>query len=246
MLRCVQLGLLFSVVASFVLGGCVTTGPSVAAFYVGKSVEAEPAFVGVWELIDQEGKPTMPATFTMSESREQGYNVHVSMKEELPDGERVPNMHATIFRVGQSRYINLTLGLDEAETISKSYGPFILTTHYLIKAEFSQDEVKLLGRQPEINVFGFGENKKPPAKQYEFPSVDLLEGHEELLKEGDKRAMATTGFQARVITASSRDLQRAIVEADAAGQFKDVIMRLRRVKHDADGQQPAAESPAKP
>jgi hypothetical protein len=217
--------------ASLLLGGCIAAGPSVAPFYVMKAVEPDPKFVGVWESVEEEaGAKPLPATFTVTESKRFGYDVHANMKEETPDGERIPNMFATVFRVGQHRYVDLTLGLDDMEKVNKSYAPFILSTHYLFKIEIEADEVRFLGPKLELNPFAKPDEKK---KRYEFPGIDVLEGHEELLKESDKKMIATTGFQSRVVTASSPNLQRAIVEAEAAGEFSEVLVRLKRVKADA-------------
>lgn len=231
------------------LGGCAGTGPSIAPFYVMRSVETEPKFVGVWEPVaekDASESLDLPAVFTVTDSERFGYDVHVRMNEPASEGAVIPDLFVTVFRVGQYRYLNITLGLEETEKLGETVGAFVITTHYMMKFEIDDDEVRLLGRKPEINLFGFGTKPEGQSKPFNYPSINLLDGNEELLKESGQNAIKLLDASMRVINVSSPELQRVIVEAEAAGEFKDVLIRLRRVKRDVSQPIQRAEEIAEP
>ncbi len=237
------------------LGGCAGTGPSIAPFYLMRSVETEPKFVGVWKPVEEEGTSQvmdLPAMFTVTESERYGYDIHVRMNETADEGPVLPDMFATVFRVGQYRYLDITLGQEESKKIAQTAGPFVIMTHHMMKFEIDEDEIRLLGREPDLNldvtINGFGSDTKPtpPRKPFNYPSVNLLEGHEEMLEQSDQNALKIVNASFRVINVSSPQLHRVIVEAEAAGEFKDVLFRLRRVKQDVSQPAQKAEETTSP
>jgi len=243
-----------AIIGTLVTVGCTGVGPSVGPFYTKNTVVEMDDLVGVWRAVDEEPSAPLPAgfekpkpmTLVVSPLRR---GVYLITNDELrgtpfPAESGIPNrpLEGTVFRVGKSHFANVTLGREDRDALMREWGVFAITTHWAIKFELRDDELRIYPFEPdESMLFSFGDK---PRKPLPFPIVPIEpDPTEQPAGQPKGFVINIDAAPAGVVAGSPEELQRALVRAEADGLFSEEnVYRFERVKPGKRG----AEEPVKP